>query len=389
MRQRTHKQIGAVSLFIVIFSALLITIATVSFVGLMIKDQQQATEVDLSQSAYDSALAGVEDAKRAILKYKTICSTGTADECSAAKALLLRSECNASVGTLSDVVPNEKNEVDIKTGDSNKLNQSYTCVKIKLDTANYLGKLLADTYDMIPLSGVTNDFDSVKLEWFSSNNLSPDETSVDLISASDLWLFKNWPQKQNRPAVVHAQLIQYGENGFTLSDLDKNALDMSNNNSLFLYPTRQAAPASVGFVANDSRRDSVNKPVPVKCFDTLSSGGYACSITLKLPKPIGNPVDDVSRKEAYLRLGMLYNTSNYRVSLMKEGEPEPINFNGVQPEIDSNGRTSDLFRRVKARVRVADITFPYPTAALRVDGNLCKNFVITDDENDYRSSCTP
>ena len=54
-----RKESGAASLFAVIFSAMLLTILAAGFVKLMLKDQQQAINNDLSQSAYDAALAGV------------------------------------------------------------------------------------------------------------------------------------------------------------------------------------------------------------------------------------------------------------------------------------------------------------------------------------------
>ena len=53
---------GATSIYIVAFTTMVLSILTISFVRIMVSEAQQTSNYDLSQSAYDSALAGIEDA---------------------------------------------------------------------------------------------------------------------------------------------------------------------------------------------------------------------------------------------------------------------------------------------------------------------------------------
>lgn len=374
------KQRGVVSLFIVVFAALLITVVSIGFVGIMVQDQQQASTADLSQSAYDSAQAGVEDAKRALLLYQSICNDD-ATSCAAAKAKIdsaTSPACNVAVETLDDIknIVTPDGEVKIQTSGSNSLDQAYTCVKVKLNTADYLGVLSSNDYDVIPLNSV-GAFNTVQIQWFSSLDVSADKNfAVDLQQSASTPLFTQslWPS--NRPPIMQVQLIQFGSNGFNLSDLES----ANNNDTLFLYPS--SAGASTTSFINDSHQTPTGKPKSVQCVNSLLSGGYACSVNLTLPNPVGG-----GDRTAFLRISAIYNNTNFKVALLNT--ITPVDFNGVQPEIDSTGRANDLFRRVKSRVKLIDANFPYPDAAVVLTGNFCKSFIITDSASDYINSCSP
>ncbi len=379
------KQYGAVSLFIVIFTTLLVTIITISFIRIMLSDQRQATAADLSLSAYDSAQAGVEDAKRALLDYQSECASGDASRCANARALIDSMVCNQALSRVVSYVPGQEILVQQTSSDgSAALQQAYTCVKITAQTDDYAGILDQDDSKLVPLTGVSS-FDSVRLEWFSAKNLQGTSTVVDvpgvsgnppLISQSD-W---TTAAKPNRPSLMRVQLIQFGDT-FTLGDFeDINASGQSNANALFLYPSTIVNTPKA--FASNIRKVASPGPTLVHCQASLGSGGYACSATISLPTPINAGI-----RTAYLRLTSLYKEANYRVTLLAAGAA--VKFDGVQPQIDSTGRANDLFRRVQSRVEVIDTDFPYPDAAVDINGNFCKNFIITNDPADYGSSCTP
>jgi Tfp pilus assembly protein PilX len=394
MKNWKREQSGAVSLFVVIFAALLMTVVTVGFVQLMLKEQQQATANDLSQSAYDSAQAGVEDAKRLLLLDQS-CRANAAPStvnCAAVASALTpapgQSQTTCDTLVKGGVVSQKNGETLIQQNDSDgasKLDQAYTCVKISVDTDDYKGTLAANESAVVSLQG-TGSFDTVELSWFSRADVSSaasDPTihfpsvgpDVSLPPVGDKW-------KSDNPSLMRTQFMQAGSS-FKLSDFDNSQDGKSDANTLFLYPSATGLPNKD--FALDARRSPTNVPQQVKCNTSFVDGEYACTATIHLPDPING---STSQRGAFLRLSSLYNGAHYKVKL-KQGT-EDVKFAGVQPEVDSTGRANDMFRRVKSRVELKG-TFTYPEAAIDTEGDLCKNFTITDQESDFVGSttCTP
>lgn len=392
MGNRTTKQSGAVSLFVVIFAALLITVVTVGFLRLMVNDQRQASNADLSQSAYDSALAGVEDGKRALAYFLQVCRTQGTVACDQLARQITDAGCNDAL-RIGNVILDPEGEVlvqQLTSGNDVQLDQAYTCVTIKLLTDDYIGSLSPGESKLIPLIGKSadgsTDFTDITVEWFSGDDINGTAVDLpDILSGQSLPDQSTWPA--NRPSVLRTQLMQYGQN-FTLEQFDATASGQSNANTLFLYPSSSVAAVSQAeFISRDARRPNLasdpsqsqrnDTPLPVQCQAAVSSGGYACRATLRLPEPVGG-----GDRVAFLRLSALYTGAHFRVTLQKNGSP--VQFNAVQPEIDATGRASDLFRRVATRVDLIDTTFPYPEAALQIAGDFCKSFIVTNSVDDYR-----
>lgn len=363
MKYSTNSnQRGAVSLFVVIFSALLITIVTVGFIQVMLRNQQAATTADLSRSAYDSALGGVEDAKRAIVL-------------AAANGTLAKStECN-SVATILGRDPNTKTETVIKQDEKDAtLSQAYTCATIDPTPGEVVYDSVAPGKSkIIPLKTVDNKpFNKVVISWKPTSGIPVDRTRP-LSSGVTLPRTSEWGV--NTPALLRAQLIQ--TNGsFKLSDFDTKSDGTASDNARtkFLYPFSFTSSPSNSF---EFSNDSI--PTAIAC---SKIDDYACKVTLL------NLPGDASTRQAFLHISTIYNTAGVKIVLMQDDTV--VNFSGVQAKVDSTGRAGDLFRRVKATVDLSNSDFPYPEAALDLTGNLCKTFRVTDNIADYDAgSCTP
>lgn len=386
---------GAVSIFIVIFTALLVTVVTTSFVQVMLQNQQQASDNDLSQSAYDSAMAGVEDAKRALVKLKKCqLQAVMTPECVTFSSRMTNPDAESNCELLGDIDNGGVGIVDFDDGEnghevpvgSSDLNQAYTCVTVKVNTESYDGELENQQQAVvIPLlpeeNRTTNEIEKLRISWFTREDMpisAPSNAPPVFFSSAiqtNGWLpsYAGWGD--STPPMLRAQLIQFNKGDITLSGLNG-----SNAYTRLLFPMLNPSPSITAdsFVL-DTRDSGPKTPTYGGCKTDFSyNGGYACSMEITLPT--SPPV-----REAYLHLAGIY-VKDQGVHYMVEmvGGGTDIDFNNVQPVVDSTGRASDLFRRVKASVEVtpsgpSDI---YPEAALSA-GNICKEFFITNNPADY------
>ena len=377
---------GAVSIFAVIFSTLLLTVLTVGFMGLMISAQQRAINNDLSQSAYDSALAGVEDAKRVV----RACANGNVDACSALEAasdcqVVARAKVNGSVDQPETVIASNSS-----SGQS--FDQAYTCVNIDMDSVDYLFEAQSGRAHIVPLRA-TQTIKKITIEWFTleDNNNAPARTPTSSPgSSTSLPPIASW--NSSAPSLIRAQLITPGES-FSLSSLDES----SSSRTLFLRPANMSSGSTSGMPTANIQVSQAAQPratsgdgsysnsvIPVVCSSNYANNGFSCSVTLDLADD--QVISTGASNNALLRVDSLYKGANVRVTLHSQDGSE-IKFDDVQPVVDSTGRASTLFRRVEARLRMGT-DFPYPSYVADVQNNLCKNFSV-DDTRVVSAGCSP
>ena len=397
MKSNKNFKKGGVSIFIVIVVGVLVSIMSASFLRLMFRDQEQASKLDLSQSAYDSAQAGVEDAKRFLRIFRSACGpSGTGDfeeghyDCNAMRDAIRSDSCYvlATAG-----IGNANSETIIQTtsgagGASNdaSLNQAYTCVKLRMNTADFLGRTNDGSPSVINLRGTTA-FNRVRIRWHSRENMT-NGNNIALDSLSNPSVrpridSRNW-RNQNRPAILKAQFYGYipgVERSSSIMDTpypdDKNGASemlfypVNSNSSSLLSPD---APNMPRVRRNDSSSDATTDYTFTRCSDRMdaNSNTYACQTTVN----IGRSVDP--RDVLYLRLTPLMNDSNFKVELLNGDNV--VDFAGVQPKVDSTGRANTQLRRVESRIGFNDTSFPVPLFSAQTENEkepICKDFSVT------------
>lgn len=383
--QRNQKEAGIVSLFVVIFAALLITTVTIAFVRMMITAQQQATANDLSKSALDSAYAGIEDAKRLTSRYIKDCldenyqiKTPITPDCTRIQSALDANKCNTIQSSPLGVDAN-LSEVQIGTtiGEIN-MDQAYTCVKVNLTPSEYLATLNQNTPILVPLRAENNvKINKIKIEWYSQQDL-PGISAMDIqipAIGKKLISVDNWNSGKYGPPPLRVQLIQHTLNNIEISSFDETRSGLVNSATLFLKPYAGSSPniTTVNF-ADDDRGSASLSPNPseiknISCLKSeLVSGGFACKAEIVIPNPIGAS-DDSTPRTSYILLSQNYAPrSSFRITM----DDSTKKFYFVQAKVDSTGRANDLFRRLDVRLNLYASSMSMPQASIDAVNSVCK-----------------
>lgn len=391
---------GAASIYVVAFTTMVMGIIAVSFVRVMVSETIQTTNYDLSQSAYDSALAGVEDAKVALIKYHDCLSQGyTRGDTDGCPKIIKEMQdgigaksCDTVARTLGraqessgEVMIQETKQTS--TNNVKFMDQAYTCVTIEEELNDYRAYLDSNNRTRLIPVRTTGSYSAIKgvyFQWYSENNGSANKYM------SNNKLMKNSNSSSWNPPVVTLDIIQTDQS-FKLGELSVNngTNNGTDHSMLVFYPVKNGGTRKleISDVLNASDKNN-NSPIQVDCSGATSADGFYCRTYIALPdtyKGNQNRNDD----SFFFRVTLPYGqpATDFSITLCtNDGCSQKIEngstdntktFTAVQARVDSTGRANDLYRRVETRVELVDTGFPYPEFTIEVSDSLDKSFWVT------------
>lgn len=416
---------GAVSIYAVIFLTLMFGIITMSFIRIVINESISTVNADLYKSAYDSAMAGVEDAKIAVLKYHDCISQGytanaSAGETSCPRIIyemeqgIAKESCDVVARVLgrenggedtqySTIIQETQSSTD--NGSSSYMEQAYTCVKITEETDDYLTTLTAaDSTRVIPLhSADLTGINAIEFSWYSDVNASSNTANYMIGSDSNSTMLKDNSQTYAPPVVTFEIFQTDSANGvpyFNVAELSvNNARSTGTDHAMLVFEPKSGTDKNI--VSADTVLDHSDKYSNDLIITNCKPGErYACTTTIMLPPTYrGTPR---AAATTFLKVSLPYNrpSTDISVSLCKNWDSsenrcsEYTKLTGVQAAIDSTGRANDLYRRVEARVELVDLYYPYPESAIFLDGSAetDKSYWVTNNckraENGSVTNCS-
>ena len=436
---------GAASFYIVAFSTLILTVIATSFAMVIISEISRSANDDLSQSAYDSALAGVEDAKVAYANYKRCKEAGFEAPSSFTNAgntcqkiiWWVEKEPNCDmVANILDRSQGPNKEVELGGvaigggGGVTTTNQAYTCVMINTKLSDYRATLGSNnkvqTMRASIGNGPTNNVSKIKIGWYTRrhdlndgiltySNFNSKVTFGKIGASSTL--------KSAIPPTLEVQILQTGTS-FNLSDFDNVNGNQTNRATVYLVPTNNVNKArennssnnyvgvytgtnptngvnrvSAAQVARTNSHTVSNKAHAVYC-NPNGSDEFFCTTEIEMPAPIGGGARSNETFMISVALPYQQPDTDFSIEFYCNGDTtcgtveggmggsgSPAMLRNTQISIDSTGRANDLYRRVETRLETSDTTYAtsYPYYALQIlgSGAVTKNMTVTKEWNFY------
>lgn len=326
---------GAASFYIVAISTLILVIVAASFAAVIISEVTRTSNDDLAQSAYDSALAGVEDAKLAYYNYQS-CKEGGASSSELSCAQIVNwvegNEDESLAGKdscdmVAMILGREEGEVLVQESTvGNDMQQAYTCVKVTNKTDNVEGTISEtnpsftvrvrfdeDDEAVDEVNSVMNRITKMIVRWHSDTDGDINDSSVgadyDSVNGG---LFGD---KKLTPAVISVGMAQTSKS-FKLDDFEITKGDRTNRGTVYLVPFMEGkilnednnrgrynvtndnfVNAADGMLKSNDKRAN-NKPFAVECSE---DSDYACSATVEIPRPVqSDGSDDIRSNETFV-----------------------------------------------------------------------------------------
>lgn len=392
--KKTNKKTkkGAASFYVVAFSTLVLMIIATSFAAIIISEVTRTSNDDLAQSAYDSAMAGVEDAKLAYYNYQNCIiqrQNGSSEEA------MEKYGCNEifsyfenqsdDCDMVAKIIGRDTGSVVIDESKNvgNNLQQAYTCVTMTDQTPGYTATLSqSDLIRVVKVKfedGVTADeIGKVRLNWYSDSDSTGVRTYNNYDALGNV-IFPDTLTTVSTPPTLSLAMVQTA-NDYKMTDFDTSVGDKTNRAMVYLVPTKNGSSGKSGNhisatgnnitkaqFAKSNDKKPTNLPFTVDCNEDTT---YACSATIELPDPVGaaDPTGHVVRNDDtfIFVVGLPYGkpqTSFLLEFLCKDGTTcksctasDPncteitsgsvVDLKGVQLQVDSTGRANDLYRRL-------------------------------------------
>ena len=389
MKRRIKE--GAASFYVVAFSTLILMIIATSFAAIIISEVTRTMNDDLSQSAYDSAMAGIEDAKLAFYNYQNCLaqqngeSGGMTSNCvGIIDSMNSNNSGNEDCDMVAKMIGRGEEGVVIEESNTdsigNNMQQAYTCVTMSNKVSNYWSTLSSSNLVRVFKAkfddGVAaSQIDRVKLSWFSEQDAINGKAYNNF--ENNKVVFRKTMGIDSKPAsappTVSLAMIQTADT-YTMSDFDVTKDGRTNRAMVYLVPTESGSSGVAGNhnvaanntitaaqFAKSNDKTLENVPFTVACNGTE----FACSATIELPKPIGGERND----DTFLfAIGLPYGEPNTEISLEFFGDgvqascvdedncddasssDESLKLKDVQIAVDSTGKANDLYRRVSVRL---------------------------------------